>query len=367
MESGVVMQYHLVLTERCNLSCAYCGGTRHIEGLPLDPDYSIEDLERFISGDPEPVIGFYGGEPTLAMDLMGEVMDRVPAKAFTLQTNGTRLTEISDDHLHRLHSILVSIDGTKEVTNRNRGPGAYEEVLRNVRDIRSRGYHGDLIARMAFSDHGDIHRDVSHLIRLDDPTFDHVHWQLDVFWSNLEARSDVEEWLGRYDEGIARLIRNFRDSLEKGDVPGLVPFIPVMKSLLTGEPTPHVRCGAGADSFAIMTNGHIDACPIAPELGFNHVSDIRSGDPMALKISIDLDQPCTDCEVLRVCGGRCLFANRTRFWGEELFDRVCRTTKSMIRGLEEITPRVKALIGEGVLSFDDFDYPEVNNGCEIIP
>jgi len=160
MESGVVMQYHLVLTERCNLSCAYCGGTRHIEGLPLDPDYSIEDLERFISGDPEPVIGFYGGEPTLAMDLMGEVMDRVPAKAFTLQTNGTRLTEISDDHLHRLHSILVSIDGTKEVTNRNRGPGAYEEVLRNVRDIRSRGYQGDLIARMAFSDHGDIHRDV---------------------------------------------------------------------------------------------------------------------------------------------------------------------------------------------------------------
>ena len=93
------MQYHLVLTERCNLSCAYCGGTRHIEGLPLDPTYSIGDLEKFISGDPEPVIGFYGGEPTLAIGLMDEVMDRIPAKAFTLQTNGTHLTEISEDHL----------------------------------------------------------------------------------------------------------------------------------------------------------------------------------------------------------------------------------------------------------------------------
>jgi MoaA/NifB/PqqE/SkfB family radical SAM enzyme len=156
------MQYHLVLTERCNLNCTYCGGTRHIEGLPLDPTYSIEDLETFISGDPEPVIGFYGGEPTLALGLMAEVMDNVPAKAFTLQTNGTRLSEISDEYLHRLHSILVSIDGGKEVTDHNRGAGAYEEVLRNVRDIRSRGYKGDLVARMAYSNHGDIYRDVCH-------------------------------------------------------------------------------------------------------------------------------------------------------------------------------------------------------------
>ena len=29
------MQYHLVLTERCNKRCTYCGGTRHVDGLPL--------------------------------------------------------------------------------------------------------------------------------------------------------------------------------------------------------------------------------------------------------------------------------------------------------------------------------------------
>ena len=253
------MQYHLVLTERCNLNCAYCGGTRHIEGLPLDPTYTIEDLRRFISGDPEPVIEFYGGEPTLALGLMEEVMDNVPAKAFTLQTNGTHLTEIDDDHLHRLHSILVSIDGGKEVTDHNRGSGAYEKALRNVRDIRSRGYEGDLVARMAYSDHGDIYRDVSHLLQLDDPYFDHVHWQLDVFWSDLEQRPRVEEWLERYDEGIMRLIQDFHATLREGVVPGIVPFIPVLRSLLTGEPTPHIRCGAGATSFAIMTDGRMRA------------------------------------------------------------------------------------------------------------
>lgn len=39
----------------------------------------------------------------------------------------------------------------------------------------------------------------------------------------------------------------------------------------------------------------------------------------------------------------------------------------MIRGLEGITQSVEALIEEGVLHIEDFDYPEINNGCEIIP
>lgn len=208
---------------------------------------------------------------------------------------------------------------------------------------------------------------VSHLLRLDDPSFDHVHWQLDVFWSDLERRPRVEEWLGRYDEGIMRLIQDFHAALREGIVPGLVPFIPVMKSLLTGEPTPHVRCGAGATSFTIMTDGRIEACPIAPELDFNHLSDLNAGNPLALEGSIAMGAPCTGCDSLAVCGGRCLFVNMTKFWGEELFDRVCRTTKSMIRGLEGITQSVEALIEEGVLHIEDFDYPEINNGCEIIP
>jgi hypothetical protein len=29
------MQYHIVLTERYNKRCTYCGGTRHVDGLPL--------------------------------------------------------------------------------------------------------------------------------------------------------------------------------------------------------------------------------------------------------------------------------------------------------------------------------------------
>jgi len=73
--------------------------------------------------DPEPVIGFYGGEPLLAMDFMYEVMDKVSAKAFTLQTNATLLDRIEDRYLYRLYSILASIDGGRMVTDCCRGQG----------------------------------------------------------------------------------------------------------------------------------------------------------------------------------------------------------------------------------------------------
>ena len=361
------MQYHLILTEKCNKHCTYCGGTRHIQGIPLDVSYPIEDLIDFIKKDPEPVIGFYGGEPLLAMDYMYEVMNKVPARAFTLQTNATRLNFIEDKYLHRLHSILVSIDGGKEVTDSCRGEGTYDLVIRNLIEVEDRGYSGDVIARMAYSKNGDIYRDVSHLLRLERPYFDHVHWQLDVFWSELESWDDLEGWLQRYEAGITRLVSDFAASLKTSKPLGIVPFIPVFKTLLTGEETPHIRCGSGCTSFAILTNGRIDVCPVAPELPYSDVGHIRSSTPDDLYEVLPVGPPCTECEVLGICGGRCLFSNQTMFWGEDWFNRICDTTKHMINELKAHVPLAEMLIKEGVLDPKVFDYPEINNGCEVIP
>ena len=360
------MQYHLVLTERCNLKCSYCGGTRHQEGLPLDPSYDINDLKRFIEKDPEPVIGFYGGEPTLALDFMYKVMDTIPVKAYTLQTNATHLSEIDDSHIKQLHSILISIDGGREVTDLNRGHGTYDTVIENLRDVQRRGYDGDIIARMAFSKNGDIKRDVTHLLSKE-PSFNHIHWQLDVFWNEMDKWRGLELWLRRYEEGVSDLVKIFYKGLTKGKVLGIVPFIPVMKTLLTKEPVPHIWCGAGVDSFAIMTNGNIEVCPIAPELPYSNVGNIYENSPKDIRDALRVGPPCTECEDLWVCGGRCLFSNKTMFWGRELFDRICDTTRHMIRELKNIVKPTRELLDQGIISMDSFDYPKLNNGCEVIP
>jgi putative peptide-modifying radical SAM enzyme len=361
------MQYHLVLTEQCNKQCTYCGGTRHVEGIPLNHTYDVNDLVAFMRRDPEPVIGFYGGEPLLAMDFMYEMMDKVPAKAFTLQTNATLLDQIEDRYLHRLHSILVSIDGGRMVTDCCRGEGTYDLVTGNLNDVQDRGYSGDVIARMAFNKNGDLYRDVSHLLNLERPRFDHVHWQLNVFWSELGSWGDLEGWLRRYEDGITRLATDFGDSLREGRVLGAVPFTPVFRTLLTGEITPHIRCGAGVTSFAVMTNGEIDVCPIAPELPYSRVGAIKESTPQELFNILPVGDPCTDCDVLGICGGRCLFSNQTMFWGRGWFDRICDATRHLIRELERQVPLAKQLIEEGVLDANAFNYPEINNGCEIIP
>ncbi len=266
------------------------------------------------------------------------------------------------EYLKRLHTILVSLDGNREVTDPNRGEGIYDLIMENIKLIRDRGFKGDLIARMAFSDLGDIHRDVTHLLKI----FDHVHWQLDVFWTDLETRGNVNAWIDRYDEGIEKLISDFKRSLKEGTILGIVPFIPIFRSLIRKEPH-HIWCGAGMDSFAIMTSGAIETCPIAPELLYSNIGHIKTSTPSSIENTRPVGPPCTDCDILWICGGRCLFANQTKGWGREWFDRICLTTRKMIKGLEELVPLAKQLIEKGVLDDSSFDYPEVNNGCEIIP
>lgn len=183
----------------------------------------------------------------------------------------------------------------------------------------------------------------------------------------LGSWSDLEGWLGLYEDGITRLVKDFGDSLREDRVLGIVPFTPVFKTLLTGEPTLQIRCGAGVTSFAVMTNGRIDVCPIAPELPYNNVGDIRTSTPDKLLNIQPVEDPCTTCDVLGVCGGRCLFSNKTMFWGREWSNRVYDTTRHMIRELEKQVPLARQMIEGGVLDAGAFDYLEINNGCEIIP
>jgi uncharacterized protein len=151
-----------------------------------------------------------------------------------------------------------------------------------------------------------------------------------------------------------------------GQVRGIVPFMPVMYTLLTGEPS-RLRCGSGLDTFAIHVDGRIGICPISPDWEFSIVGDICRTEPEELRNIMTVDEPCPSCEVYHVCGGRCLFANKQRLWGQEGFNKICATVRHLIRELERYVPDVKRLVEQGIIDVCDFNYPQYNNGCEIIP
>ena len=360
------MNYHLVLTRRCNLNCFYCHGGEET-GPDTEIQYSMDELAAFLEKDNDVQLMLYGGEPTLRIPLVIELIDRFPNARFMLQTNALLLDRIPEAYINRFHSILVSIDGTERTTDGYRSKGVYKKVIRNIRWLRDTGFEGDIVARMAVSEQSDIYRDVRHLLDLRDPSFDNVHWQLNVVWAAEDNWQDFDVWVNeRYNPGITRLVDEWVEKMETGVVEGIVPFLPLMHTLITGELS-EMRCGSGLDTFAIHVDGSIGICPISPDWEFSIVGDIRKSKPEDLKNCMKVDEPCPSCEEYGICGGRCLFANKQRLWGDGGFEKICEVSRHLFQALEKHVSRVHELIETGVITSNDFNYPEFNNGCEIIP
>lgn len=360
------MHYHIILTKECNLNCNYCGGGS--DSPPKEIQYPICDLKSFLSGDSAPVIEFYGGEPLLRIDTMKEIMDAIPGR-FVIQTNGLLLDKIETRYLQKFHSILVSLDGEKEVTDRERGKGVYDRIIQNVNLIRRLGFQGDLVARMTVTQGADIQGNVRHL--LETKAFDHVHWQLsfEMFWEAWEnTEPGLAEWIAEYNSGVTLLVKWWVSEMESaGRVHGIVPFIGVMKSLLSGTGS-RLRCGSGIDFFTIMPDGRISACPVSIDFDFSVIGSIFENTPRSLCDKTRVGEPCVSCDIFHICGGRCLFVNRSQeMLRENGYALICSTVRHLVRELQEALPQVKEMIENGVVRREDFEYPEFNNGCEIIP
>jgi putative peptide-modifying radical SAM enzyme len=360
------MHYHVILTKECNLFCSYCGGGS--DTPPMEIQYSVADLKSFLLQDSNPVIAFYGGEPLLRLNTLKDIMDAIPGR-FVIQTNGLFLDRIEPQYLTKLHSVLVSIDGTKEVTDKERGKGVYERVTHNSGLIRQRGFCGDLVARMTVVQGMDIYENVRHL--LGTGLFNHVHWQLSfsMFW---EAGEDTEpgivEWIAAYNSGISSLVDSWVDEMSRsGRIGGIVPFIGLMNTLLSGKKS-RLRCGSGIDFFSVMPDGRISACPVSIDFGFSVIGSILKNTPNSLRDTVTIGEPCSSCDIVDICGGRCLFVNKSQgLLRENGYPLICTTVRHLVGKLQDALPLVQTFIENGTVSMSDFEYPELNNGCEIIP
>lgn len=373
------MYFHLILTTRCNLQCKYCYGKSCDDigtdfgdfeidySLPKEMNYSIELLKEFCEKDPDCILTFYGGEPSLCMEKIRQLMDNVPAKHFLIQTNGLLLDRLEPEYVNRFHTILVSIDGDEELTDHYRGAGVYRKVMENLKLIMNNGFKGEIIARMTMAEETDIFKQVMWLLSNEEFPFTSVHWQLDAgFWKNDFANRQFGKWVEEnYNPGVKRLVTYWVDCMERfGKVLKLYPFLAVMHSLLNGEES-LLRCGSGWINYSILTDGSIAPCPIMGGMKDFYVGHIRTAHPLKLK-KIRVAKPCSECSILNECGGRCLYANITKQWDAQQYALVCDTVKNLLESLKQEEPRVRRLIKEGKIALSDFDYLKYN-GCEIIP
>jgi uncharacterized protein len=365
------MHYHLLLTETCNSNCKYCYEKSMNEfdnklkkkfefdfSSPENSQVDVGQLKKFLEKDKEAVLIFYGGEPLLQIEKIKEIIDKIDVP-FRMQTNGLLLDRLPIAYLNKISKILISLDGTKDRTDENRGDGTYEKVMKNIKKIRQEGYNGELIARMTicFSDVCD------QVLNLIETGFSSIHWQLDAGFYENDYSKDFGKFAKLYNQSIERLIDYWVSDMEDGKVIRLYPFVAIVDSLLNNEKT-KLRCGSGHAGYAITTDGKVVACPI-----MNCIKDFEAGNleskPTELK-KFEVGGICHGCSHLDLCGGRCLYANKTELWPKEGLEAICKTVKFYIDKIQEKMPEIKSMIDKGIINKADFKY-EKYFGPEIIP
>jgi uncharacterized protein len=372
------LNYHIILTDECNLCCTYCRGRIGEDGvdsaaaLPLDDDiplslaYDLDTLVSFLARDPNPSVTFYGGEPLLRPDLITAIMERMPQVKYLLHTNGTLLDRLALPVLHRLQSISISLDGPESSTDRHRGTGTYRRVLQNICSAREGGYTGEFIARMTVTVGTDIGAAVRYLARNEDHSFSSIHWQLDADFSRESIEEDFQFWTeNSYNPGIRELIQYWVEIMRStGKVPRWYPFIDPLQDLIFGRKSP-LRCGCGHQSYGILTNGAIVPCPLLVGVKEHYIGHIATTHPSRLPKNA-VGGRCTKCPIRDFCGGRCLYSSIMGHWSEARKNLICGTVRNLHDGLQEVLPEVRKLIDEGTIGYHDFDHPRYE-GCEIIP
>jgi len=128
----------LTLTENCNLSCVYCfekAKTKKVMDIQIAKDaikFEFQNSEGF----DEIEIDLFGGEPTLCIDVIKELVEWTYNQSFSkpyiffLETNGTLVHGEFQKWLQSNKEYVragISLDGTPETHNKNRS-NSYKDI-----------------------------------------------------------------------------------------------------------------------------------------------------------------------------------------------------------------------------------------------
>jgi uncharacterized protein len=174
------------VTENCNLRCKYCAysgiytNNRSHGSTYMERDIAEKVLQDYYRGycivkqvNPglKPAVSFYGGEPTLAFELLKSIIPSIrklfgKTALLNITTNGTTLThEMIEFFIDNEVILSFSLNGDQEEHNRMRvypdGKGSFEKAWYNMQKVRHAdpNYYRDHCGVMVTYDYGtDLYR-----------------------------------------------------------------------------------------------------------------------------------------------------------------------------------------------------------------
>jgi len=337
---GNRVELQLLTTLTCNLKCTYCSlGVGDMVGSQGKVSYTTDVLDAFIkkhlSGH-EIYVTFYGGEPTLNLDFIKEVMARYPTFRFQLQTNGTLLDNLPDSVLANLSNILLSIDGGETITDGFRGRGVYRQVIKNTQAVHDR-MAGTFTARVTWSSEETSFEELDELAN----TFDYVYFQF-VAGEGTYSHTAME----KKKAVITQLVDKFFSSDE------LYPIIPIM-GIVRNKVLPtraaelchgKTQCRVSTHILNVMPDGKIFPCP-----DMMYVPEMLQGDVIAnwLKpspLQPHPNMPCDQCEAQPWCRGNCLknlylaYVKDDKEYRDKVVEPICDLVRFLGREIDRHDP-----------------------------
>jgi uncharacterized protein len=371
----------LMLTYSCNLACRYCYEDREEGCVPpggggrapreMSPE-SVRESVRFLldrSGEIRKVsVVLFGGEPLLRFPLLRAAVHEARAMAaergkevsFSLTTNGTLLTrEIAGFLAENGVSVCVSIDGPREVHDRNRpyasGRGSYDDVERGLSYLMESRAGFPLAARVTLGRGAvDVRGTFRHLRALG---FDEIGF----------APASASEGSGEAltEEELDLVLSEFRDladgyvsDVRERRMPAFSNLTQILSMVHRGDPMPY-PCGAGVGMLAADPSGILYPCHRLCGVGEPMGDPSRGVDPGARSRFLDgarrrRETGCDACWAKNFCAGGCyhdafrrqgdLFAPSTHYcrWIRELFHLGLQT---YVRIQNETPTFLEAVIG----------------------
>ena len=322
----------------CNLRCKYCfadegeyhgnKGVMSVETAKKAIDYVIKR-----SGPRKNIeIDLFGGEPTLIMDTIKEIIKYArdnEAKwnkniRFTMTTNATLLNDEMMEFMDKeMGNIILSLDGRKEVNDKVRikpdGSGSYDDILPNIKKMISKRTKGKTYyVRGTFTrDNVDFYEDVVSMLNEGFREISIEPVVLEEGHPLAIREEDLPEIFDNYDKLYNEMARRKREGKDE--------FTFYHFNIdLQGGPCVYKRisgCGSGFEYVAITPQGDVYPCHqfVGKEeykLGsiFDDTYDVELGKKFK-KAHIYNKPKCRECWARFYCSGGCQ-ANNVNFNGD---------------------------------------------------
>ena len=338
----------LFVAQTCNLRCVYCygeGGEYSEPGM-MDEKTALAAVDWLIDNsldEPEVQIGFFGGEPLLNFKLMKKVAAYARQRgaaagkrvAFSMTTNGTLLNEEIIAFLAAEGiNPMISYDGPAEYQDAQRpmasGRGSHARVTANLDKLRKVFPH--LRGRATLYGDGDPF-EVQKGMEEAGFTTCIVSKASPVLARSEKPAEPSSEEMAKSDRMVAfnrgkvgKVLDAIRGrTLPEGNPPSMIGDL---KRLARRDKKRH-GCGVGKDLAGVSATGDIYPCHRFVGLPYMRLGNIRDGMPReenGYHRAIVEDSPvCGSCWARYMCGGGCMYLNRTATGDPRRPDRMdCR-------------------------------------------